>query len=166
MGAYERRRFQEAIALLSSARTFEPADPEIQRGLAASYRSLGWEQIEAGRYEDAVATFQRGLGVYGGDGMSQTGLGYAHVQLRQDDRAVAPLLRAIELEPGDVRAYLLLGELHDRRNDLSQAAVFFQQALTIAPGDAVITARVQRLRRGSPETSRRSPTRGTPRCRG
>ena len=147
MGAYEHRRFQEAIALLSSARTFEPADPEIQRALAVAYRLLGWEQIEAGRYEDAVATFQRDPVVSGGDGMSQTGLGYAHVQLRQDDQAVAPLLRAVELEPGDVRAYLLLGELHDRRNDLSRAAEFFQRALTISPGDAVIRARLQRLQR-------------------
>jgi Flp pilus assembly protein TadD len=147
MSAYEHRRFQEAIALLSSARAFEPADPEIQRVLAASYRSLGWGQIETGRYEEAVATFRRDPGVSGGDGLMQTGLGYAHVQLRQDDQAVAPLLRAVELEPGDVRAYLLLGELHDRRNDLSQAAVFFQKALTMSPGDAVIQARVQRLRR-------------------
>lgn len=147
MSAYEGRRYQEAIALLSSARTFEPADPEIQRALAASYRSLGWEQIETGRYEEAVATFRRDPGVSGGDGPMQTGLGYAYVQLRQDDHAVAPLLRAVELEPGDVRAYLLLGELHDRRNDLSQATVFFQKALTMSPGNAVIQARVQRLRR-------------------
>ncbi len=147
MSAYERRRFQEAIALLSSARTFEPADPEIQRALAAAYRSLGWEQIEAGRYEDAVATFQRDPGVSGGDGVIQTGLGYAFFQLRQDDKAVAPLLRAAELEPGDVRAYFLLGELHDRRNELARAVVFFQKALAISPEDAVLKARVQKLQR-------------------
>ncbi len=140
-------RFQEAVSSLTAARAIEPTNPEIKNALALSYRSWGWEQLQAGRYDDAVVTFQRGIRLVADDPVAQTGLGYAYYQLRRDDDAFPPLLRAAKMDPPDPRAYQLLGELYDRHNDLPKAADYLQKALAFSPDDAVLTTKLQKLER-------------------
>lgn len=140
-------RLQEAVSLYATAHAIEATNPEIKNALASSYRSLGWEELEAGRYEDAVVTFQRGIRIVAEDAVAQTGLGYAYYQLRRDDDAFPPLLLAAKMEPPDPRAYQLLGELYDRHNDLPRAADYLQKALVLAPYDTVLKAKIEKLQR-------------------
>lgn len=140
-------KFQEAVSLFTAAHAIETTNSEIKNALASSYRSLGWEQLEAGRYEDAAVTFQRGIRIVAEDAVAQTGLGYAYYQLRRDDDAFPPLLLAAKMETPDPRAYQLLGELYDRHNDLPRAADYLQKALALAPGDAALTTKLQKLQR-------------------
>ncbi|MBI3608377.1 MAG: hypothetical protein HY207_10440 [Nitrospirae bacterium] len=140
-------KFQEAVSFFAAAHAIDTTNSEIKIALASSYRSLGWEQLEAGRYEDAAVTFQRGIRFVADDPVTQTGLGYAYYQLRRDDDAFPPLLRATKMEPPDPRAYQLLGELYDRHNDLPRAADYLQKALVLAPGDVTLTTKLQKLQR-------------------
>ncbi|HTU01921.1 MAG TPA: tetratricopeptide repeat protein, partial [Candidatus Sulfotelmatobacter sp.] len=71
--------------------------------------NLGAELMHAGRFDEAVAHFQRSLELEPGNASAHTNLGYGLLRLGRADEALAHYNRAVEIDPRGVAAQTNLG---------------------------------------------------------
>jgi tetratricopeptide (TPR) repeat protein len=96
------------------------------------FEGWGWHELRAGRPDEAVVLFTKGLTETPDDPALLKGLGVAAVHAGRPDDALAPLERAARVEY-DPEVRLLLAHLHDRRDNPAQAVVNLKSVLEHEP---------------------------------
>jgi adenylate cyclase len=93
---------------------YETAIDYVERAVASNpnvfgaWTNRGWAYLVAGRYEEAILSFERGIRVSPLDpGLHVTlaGIGYALIELRRFDEAVAVSKKALRRNPSDPTAF-------------------------------------------------------------
>jgi tetratricopeptide (TPR) repeat protein len=114
-----------------SVRRAEIRNPD----LAAVHRVAGLLQANDGRYEQAVAEYQRAIELEPNNSDSYRRLGKAYQANSQLDQALAALRRAVELEPGYFKPYQDLGAFYFERADYGEAAKQLKKEIELAPNE-------------------------------
>jgi tetratricopeptide (TPR) repeat protein len=128
------RRDDEALALLDQLLAADPA-------CAAAHDGRGVVLMDAGRNEEALASFERAAQVGGANAERLGNLSAACQRLARLDDAIAYADRALELAPGDARARWNRALAHFLRGDLARGWEDFE-----ARWEAGVVARDFRLR--------------------
>lgn len=115
---------------------------------AASYGVLGDAYTELGRYEDAVATFQKMVDLRP-DQTSYARVSYARELHGDLNGAIAAMQTAVDSAPGGSEATewtrVQLGNLFFNTGDLTKAERTYQQSLALYPGYVYATAGLARV---------------------
>ncbi len=111
------------------------------------YMKTGSEQLKAGDYQAARASFGQALRYNDSAFDVHLGLGIAYFNLQDDKHAERELSKAAEINPKTSAAYQYLGELYYRRDDLETAAMYWEKAVLLNPSATDIRARLDRIRR-------------------
>ena len=107
----------------------------------------GSEQMKAGDYQAARASFEQALRYNDSAVDGHLALGIACFHLKDDQYAERELSRAVELNPKASQAYQFLGELYYRRDDLETAASHWEKAVALNPSATDLRARLERIRK-------------------
>jgi tetratricopeptide (TPR) repeat protein len=92
--------------------------------------------VDAKRYDEAVAAYDKALRVKADDPDALYGRGLAYAESGHTDQAVADLRKVLELKPGDIEASNALGyTLADAGRDLGEAQTLLQVARNARPDD-------------------------------
>ena len=139
--ALARHQFQDAVGWGQRA----IASNEFK---AASYGVLGDAYTELGRYEDAVATFQKMVDLRP-DQTSYARVSYARELHGDLSGAIAAMQTAVDSAPGGSEATewtrVQLGNLFFNTGDVSAAERTYQQSLALYPGYVYATAGLARV---------------------
>jgi tetratricopeptide (TPR) repeat protein len=139
--ALARHQFQDAVGL--GQRAIASNDYK-----AASYGVLGDAYTELGRYEDAVATFQKMVDLRP-DQTSYARVSYARELHGDLSGAIAAMRTAVDSAPGGSEATewtrVQLGNLFFNTGDVAAAERTYQQSLALYPGYVYATAGLARV---------------------
>ena len=95
--------------------------------------NLGYVQLELGRYDEALAAFQRCLAIEPGDPASHYEIGLIHFLKGNYQAALEEIKLPLEHYPEDWEVHHLLGNCQLRLGAYDQALVAFGTALRLAP---------------------------------
>ena len=95
----------------------------------------GLLQSLSGRYEQAIAQYERAIELEPANGDVHRHLGQAYRSDGQSEKAFASFLKAIDVDPGSYRNHEALADYYYRHGDFDSAARYFQAAVTIAPDE-------------------------------
>jgi tetratricopeptide (TPR) repeat protein len=109
---------------------------KLDRSLLAGHVCLGRLYKGTGRYQDAVAEFERAIETEPTDDDAYRELAEAYQQLGKSDQAEATYRRAIELRPHYWAGYNWLGVFYYHRARYADAAEMFEKASALAPDNA------------------------------
>lgn len=130
-------RFLAATNAFSEALVACARDLDLNPWDGGALFNLGLTQIQLGRFEDALSTFQRADRFNTPDVSRWTwllGAGWANVMLERDEEALTWLQRAIAITPGTGRAHMLLAVAYQRLGRTADAKNALAQALKLRPG--------------------------------
>ncbi|QRM46232.1 tetratricopeptide repeat protein [Rhizobium sp. BG4] len=130
-------RFLAATNAFSEALVACARDLDLNPWDGGALFNLGLTQIQLGRFEDALSTFQRADRFNTPDVSRWTwllGAGWANVMLGRDEEALTWLQRAIAITPGTGRAHMLLAVAYQRLGRTADAKNALAQALKLRPG--------------------------------
>ncbi len=113
---------------------------KIDVPVADFYRAFdtAWELANAGRYDEAVAEWNKALDLSPGDARAHSNLGAALVRLARWDEAMAQWRKALEADPGLTEAHNNLGIALARKGMIDEAIVHLRTALEANPGSAEV----------------------------
>ncbi|WP_257168038.1 winged helix-turn-helix domain-containing protein [Bradyrhizobium sp. SRS-191] len=127
-------RFVESLVICARALSRDPWD-----GLAMYLVGLG--QLNLGRFEDALATFQQ-ADRYDTPAVSRwtwlLGIGWAHLMMDRADDALPWLQRSIAITAASGRPYMLLAAAHQRLGQTEEAQAAMQKGLRMRPGTTAL----------------------------
>jgi len=106
---------------------------ELMPDDADAYSNLGRAQLQAGRIDDAAASYRRALAIRPDFAEAHYGLGIALKTLGQLVDAVTSFYRALEIKPDYADAYYNLGEALQGLERLDDAVASYRRALEIKP---------------------------------
>jgi tetratricopeptide (TPR) repeat protein len=106
--------------------------------LAAVHRILGLLVYNSGRYEQAVAEYQRAIELEPSNSDSYRRLGRTFEKNNESDKALAAYGRAVEIEPGYYRNQQGLGAFWYGRANYEKAVNYFAKAAELAPNEATV----------------------------
>jgi tetratricopeptide (TPR) repeat protein len=117
--------------------TVDPAPTAAARSAAAKARELGLEYQDQGRYEDAIATFQKSVSL---DPQNVTGyviLGWTQHLVGQEIAATQTLKQALAIDPKHVPALNALGIVYLVQGDLQTAIATHTLAAQLKPKNEI-----------------------------
>jgi tetratricopeptide (TPR) repeat protein len=129
---YATGQFPRACEKFGLAAADDPASVARRQDVVRCFEGWGWHELRAGRPDEAVVLFTKGLTETPDDPALLKGLGVAAVHAGRPDDALAPLERAARVEY-DPEVRLLLAHLHDRRDNPAQAVVNLKSVLEHEP---------------------------------
>jgi len=100
---------------------------------ASEHVALGMEYYEQGKYDEAIAEFQRAIELDPDSSESHRNLGAAYLEQGKLDEAVASYEKAIELDPGFGEAYGDLAAAYIDLGKLAEAVAAGDKAIALAP---------------------------------
>ena len=118
-----------AIQALNRALELSPADAQAQS-------LLGWAQMLAEKYDDALATFSRVLAREPANALARVNIGYICLQKRNFGEAIEHLSRAIRLDndpKATLYAHHYLGLVYLERGMYADAQGFLGKAIALGP---------------------------------
>jgi len=121
--------FPGAIQALGKALTLAPDDPQ-------ALSLLGWAQMLAEQYDEALATFSRVLMREPANSLARINVGYICLKKRIFGEAIEHLSRAIRLDndrKATLYAHYYLGLVYQEREMYEDAEAFFRKALALGP---------------------------------
>ncbi|HEY7388513.1 MAG TPA: tetratricopeptide repeat protein [Bryobacteraceae bacterium] len=116
----------------------EEAERQAERrnpDLAVVHRILGLLIYHSGRYEQAIAEYQRAIELEPNNSDGYRRLGMAYEANGDTDRALASYQRAVEIEPKYYANHQALGAFWFSRGEYSQSAGHFSKAVQLAPAE-------------------------------
>ena len=145
MGAYEQAA-QEA-ASVQAKETSDPqrVSPVVRGKLANAHADLGGKYHALGLFAEAVAEFDKALGLCPGYPDIHTRRALSCRELGRYGDAKASLLRAIELKPNYVEAHVSLGILYHKLGSLAEAVDTLERALQLDPDHRVARVYLKQL---------------------
>ena len=118
------------LASLTSVVERNPNDPQ-------AYNTRGSVYGQAGRYEQALADFDKAISLDAKYAQAYANRGLVHRQTRKLDLALADYNKALALDPAYAAALLGRGLVHRQRGQLILALNDFNKAIAIRPDNAV-----------------------------
>ncbi len=119
------------LILLSGCRSSAEEDPVI-------YYNNGLQLMQAGRIQEAVASFHRAIQLKPDFVDAHCDLGAAYSKVNRTQEAVGEFEQAIQLNPNMARAHYDLGNAYDRLGRFQDAIASYKQAQRLAPGDVEV----------------------------
>jgi len=98
-----------------------------------AHNNLGNALVQKGQLDDAVAHYQKALGVYANYAQAHNNLGVALVQKGKVDDAVAQYEKALQIKPDNPETHNNLGNALVQKGQLDDAVAQFQKAVGINP---------------------------------
>ena len=114
--------------------TFLPARPETEKVLDLAYRGLSLNKI--GRYQEALACYERAIASVPDDSFLWRGKGAALEHLGRNTEALACFEQAIKVDPTDAVAWNCKGAVLGQIGRFEEAIACLDRALDIKPNDA------------------------------
>jgi tetratricopeptide (TPR) repeat protein len=114
---------------LRKAAADNPGDP-------APHNGLGVLELDSGHAEEAIAEFQKAIGLAPNSAPAHANLGRALAANREWDRALAELRLSLELDPGYAPAHYHLGVALARQGKPAEAIGQWREALKLDPASA------------------------------
>ena len=124
--AFQRRRHDEAIKLISHSLALNPANARAHQNLGNAYQALG-------RHGEAAACFERAITLAPDLVEAHYNLGIARRDLGQRVAAADCFREVLRLNPGSADAHYCLGHLHADEDRVAEAATSFRSALALRP---------------------------------
>jgi tetratricopeptide (TPR) repeat protein len=100
---------------------------------AWSLNGLGIVYRAQGRYEEAIAAFQRAIDLDPEDAAPHNGLGNVYADLGRYEEAIAAFQRAIDLDPEDAYPRNGLGTVYYQQGRYEEAIAAYQRAIDLDP---------------------------------
>ena len=144
----EQKRYDDALARLSSAAEIDPDSTEVQRLLGRTYHTQG-------KTDEAVSAYRRAIELNELDAWSMNNLGLVFLETKRADEALPLLTQATELRPEVPVFHNNLGMALEHTGRFKQAATEYKAALAADPGYDKAKrnlARVEAVRGNSEET--------------
>jgi DNA-binding winged helix-turn-helix (wHTH) protein/Flp pilus assembly protein TadD len=133
--------FVESLVACARTLSFDPWD-----GMALYH--IGLAQIQLGRFEDALATFQQ-ADRFGTPQVSRwtwlLGAGWVDLFMDRNEDAVSWLQRSIAITPASGRSYMLLGVAYLRLGEADEAKAAMAKAMALRPGSTAANVKVPTL---------------------
>ncbi len=120
------------LAMVASAATAQSAAPS-----AGEYRQLGLGYRQQGRYEDAIAAFQKSVALEPHNVSAQVLLGWTQHLAKQPLAAAQTLQTALSLNPFNVETSNALGIVHLVGGDLAAAVLTHSWATLLKPDNEI-----------------------------
>ncbi len=123
--------FPEAIQMLSTAADRQPGNPAVRLALANV-------QVRAGKYDDAIGSFEKILNDNpkmppAAKADLYTRIGSTERQKGDDSAALASFMKARQLTPNDVRPEVEIGMIYDQSGRKDMARAEYQKVLKLDP---------------------------------
>jgi spermidine synthase len=129
----------ELAAILERAAARNPENRRIRRLLADAL-------VQAGRLDEARASYERALALDPGDALAHRGLGVVHQVQGRLEEAAGRYRAALEIDPEDPEAHNNLGAALGGLGDYPGALHHFERALALRPAYADARRNLARLR--------------------
>jgi len=128
--------------------TIDIVSPPDPNGVASSYVSRGRAYMKKGLGDQAMADFEKAIGIDPEAQAAYGNLGLIYYDLRQYDLALANFTKAIELAGPDAHSidYLRRGVAYEASGARGKAIADYQTALKLDPNDEESRKGLQRLR--------------------
>jgi tetratricopeptide (TPR) repeat protein len=123
----EQKRYDDALARLSSAAEIDPESTEVQRLLGRTYQTQG-------KTDEAVSAYRRAIELNELDAWSMNNLGLVFLETKRADEALPLLTKATELRPEVPVFQNNLGMALEHTGRFKAAATAFKAALAADPG--------------------------------
>ncbi|RLE29177.1 hypothetical protein DRJ27_05000, partial [Candidatus Acetothermia bacterium] len=104
-----------------------------ERLLTGAHNGLGIVYSELGRYEDAIAEYERAIELDPKDALPHNGLGNVDDELGRHEDAIAEYERAIELDPKYAAPHNGLGNVYYELGRHDEAIQAYQKAIELDP---------------------------------
>lgn len=122
--------FVEALVACARALSFDPWSGQI-------LYQLGLAQLQLGRFDDALASFQR-ADRFDTPQVSRwtwpLGIGWTLMLMGRDEEALPWLERSVAITPGSGRTHMLIATVHHRAGRTEAARAAMARALQLRPG--------------------------------
>ena len=109
--------------------------PESVQETVRTHLDHGWACLDKGKYDDAIADFDKAIALDPNDAAAYGNRGNAYYSKGEVDRAIADYTKAIALDPKLVQARYNRGIAYRKKGDKEQAIADFRKALEIDPSD-------------------------------
>ena len=119
--------------------------PESVQETVRTHLDHGWACLDKGKYDDAIADFDKAIALDPNDAAAYGNRGNAYYSKGEVDRAIADFDKVIALDPNDAIAYDNRGVAYEKKGDKEKAIADFRKALEIAPSFQEAKAALERL---------------------
>jgi len=128
--AYEslRKEWEKVAGEVSQLKTELQGDKET-RAKAIAYFNEGNGHLQAGRFPDAVASYQKSLELDRTNAQVYYNLGYGYLKLKKDSEARAAFQNAVKFNGNYTAAYIALGNIAERLREDTDALANYKKAL-------------------------------------
>jgi tetratricopeptide (TPR) repeat protein len=127
--------------------TIDIVSPPDPKDVASSYVSRGRAYLKKGRGDQAMADFEKAIGIDPESAAAYGNLGLIYYDMGRYDLALADLTKAIELAGPDAHSidYLRRGVAYEASGERDKAMADYRSALKLDPDDAESKKGLQRL---------------------
>jgi tetratricopeptide (TPR) repeat protein len=127
--------------------TIDIVSPPDAHGVASSYVSRGRAYLKKGRGDQAMADFEKAIGIDPEFPAAYGNLGLIYYDMGRYDLALANLTKAIELAGPDAQSmdYLRRGVTYEASGERDKAIADYRSALKLNPDDEESKKGLQRL---------------------
>jgi DNA-binding winged helix-turn-helix (wHTH) protein/tetratricopeptide (TPR) repeat protein len=123
-------QYTDSVVACANALAFDPWDGMVRF-------NLGMDQVQLGRFAEALATFKQ-ADRFDTPQVSRwtwlLGAGLAYMLMDQDQEALPWLQRSLAITPGTGRTYILLAAAYQRLGRADEAKAAMAKALALRPG--------------------------------
>ncbi|MEP9380215.1 tetratricopeptide repeat protein [Aquabacter sp. CN5-332] len=137
-------QFAESLVACARALSFDPWN-------GAALYNIGLAQIQLGRFEDALATFEQADRFDTPEVSRWTwllGAGWTSLLMGRNEDAVSWLKRSIAITPASGRSYFLLAVAYQRLGRPDEANAAFAKAMELRPGSTVLNVQPSTVNAG------------------
>ena len=135
-----------AVAELNRVLAMTPHDAEARRLLTDSYAAYGTELAKAGRFDEAIAAFERGLALDEHRVALRYNLAVALLDKGDLGASLAQAQRTLALDRSNADTYNLIGRVLATQGHFKEALVNLEAAVKMRPDDAALADDLQRVR--------------------
>jgi tetratricopeptide (TPR) repeat protein len=147
-----RNNYEGAIASFDSALGSNTTLIGMSDALLYTYRDKGYAQIQLGKYNEAIQTFDQGLSLYPKDKMLWNNKGFANYNLGKYPEALAAYNNAILAEKNYTIALINKGDTLSKMGDYTAAVGAYTKALESDPGNQDATTGLAAAQKGASST--------------
>jgi tetratricopeptide (TPR) repeat protein len=131
---WAKRDFEQALEYIRQALELA-RQTDNERLVTWAHNGLGNVYDELGRYEEAIAEYQRAIELDPKDAYPHNGLGNVYYELGRYDEALAEYERAIELDPKYAYPHNGLGSVYYELGRYDDAIAEYERAIELNPTD-------------------------------